>query len=250
MESLWAAEKENLLTKQDNTDSLKREFESMKKELRLLVTDTVGTPLKIGRPSKNKSNNVEKLCPNCSVPITYRQKAKAASVKALKCASCNSQLFSRFDELEGFIVEARTVVPVEAVCLKCAAQLRIPLDTFPGSSVITTCATCETQMRISRARDGIRIAPTPVSSPPKLKEPVEPTEEIILTVKEHLPLQPWPKDTHKALAAQLGLSKNLVYKSMSELIRRGFFKPQIDGKLYVAESTSGSDVSEGQTLFR
>lgn len=56
-------------------------------------------------------------------------------------------------------------------------------------------------------------------------------EETIQRVKSVLPAQPWPKGTHKKLREELGISQNSYGRSVSELIRRGDFKHQVDGVL-------------------
>lgn len=57
-------------------------------------------------------------------------------------------------------------------------------------------------------------------------------ENIVLRVKESLPMQPWPKGVHKVVAERMGCKPRTVSAAIQELIRRGVFKQQIDGELF------------------
>jgi DNA-binding Lrp family transcriptional regulator len=69
------------------------------------------------------------------------------------------------------------------------------------------------------------------------------TEEDIENVRNELPPQPWPKDTHKEVANKLGMSNSAVLRSTKELIKRGIFKEQVDGVLYDLVKTDGEDLT-------
>ncbi|MCX6120818.1 MAG: hypothetical protein NTX44_04305 [Ignavibacteriales bacterium] len=56
-------------------------------------------------------------------------------------------------------------------------------------------------------------------------------EQTIEKVKNLLPVQPWNKGVHIEVAEKLGIKKSLVQSAISELIKRGVFKHQIDGKI-------------------
>ena len=56
-------------------------------------------------------------------------------------------------------------------------------------------------------------------------------EQTIEKVKNLLPEQPWNKGVHIEVADKLEIKKSLVQSAISELIKRGVFKHQIDGKI-------------------
>jgi hypothetical protein len=47
--------------------------------------------------------------------------------------------------------------------------------------------------------------------------------------------QPWPKGQSRLVAIELGINPTALGSAVSELMRRGVFKPQVDGVLYVPE---------------
>ncbi len=55
---------------------------------------------------------------------------------------------------------------------------------------------------------------------------------IVERVRSALPAQPWPTGIHKAIANDLGLPHEVVSRYSTELIRRGDFVKQVDGKLF------------------
>jgi hypothetical protein len=56
-------------------------------------------------------------------------------------------------------------------------------------------------------------------------------EEILFTIKELLPAQPWPSGVHREISEKLDISANMASRYIRELINRGFFLDQADGKL-------------------
>jgi predicted transcriptional regulator len=58
------------------------------------------------------------------------------------------------------------------------------------------------------------------------------TEKDIENVKNALPLQPWPQDVHKEVAAELSMTNSAVRRAIDKLISRGVVKDQVDGKLF------------------
>ena len=56
-------------------------------------------------------------------------------------------------------------------------------------------------------------------------------EELISKVKQSLPSQPWPKNTHKTIAKELGISNGVASAAIQILISRNIFRPQINGKV-------------------
>jgi hypothetical protein len=68
---------------------------------------------------------------------------------------------------------------------------------------------------------------------PKKKVPYVPVEEdIIESVRMLLPPQPWPKGIDKEIKNQLNISNSKYHHAVDELIKRGYFKKQVNGQLY------------------
>ena len=59
----------------------------------------------------------------------------------------------------------------------------------------------------------------------------ESSDELLETVRRAMPPQPWPKGTSRRIANELGLAHTQVNRIISELMRRGTFGPQIDGRV-------------------
>ncbi|MCU1266851.1 MAG: hypothetical protein JWM21_3169 [Acidobacteria bacterium] len=238
LQMLWATDRAERESKHDDTGALKSDIESIRKELRLLVTDVVGTSIRLPRISKKpRKEEVEKPCPSCSQSVKFRQRTNPRSIKAVKCASCQTQLISRYNKDAGFQLEIRGAIPAEIKCPWCDVELRVHLDAFPGSSVRIKCDTCNETIRVVRTPDDdVRVT----SIPPPQPDETKPTQEILKLVQERMPPQPWPKDASKQVAEQIGVSNHMITKAIAELIRRGVFQPQIDGKLYVPLPLDGS----------
>lgn len=56
-------------------------------------------------------------------------------------------------------------------------------------------------------------------------------EEILKQIEEKLPQQPWKTGIHKEIASELEVSNKLVSTAIQQLIAKGVFKQQIDGKI-------------------
>jgi predicted RNA-binding Zn-ribbon protein involved in translation (DUF1610 family) len=219
--------------KKDSVVALHTELETWKDELRLLVGQAVGTSVSFPRKLKPTRHRVENPCPSCGHLVSYKQRPKAGSAKTVKCQSCGSHLLARVDADGTFRLENRTVVRETFVCPSCKAKIEVDLDTFPGSGVQTECYTCHATLRTTRTGAGIRITVLQ-----EVAQIGEPTEEIISLVQKSLPPQPWPKGTSQRVALELHLPHSTVQSTVQELIRRGVFRVQAEGKLY-APVTSG-----------
>lgn len=57
------------------------------------------------------------------------------------------------------------------------------------------------------------------------------SEEIIESVKNSLPAQPWPKGIHSKIIEELSITKKQYDRAVAELIKRKVFRQQIDGIL-------------------
>jgi predicted RNA-binding Zn-ribbon protein involved in translation (DUF1610 family) len=233
-ESLMNILETEFSTRGADTQLLRREIEYLRRELHFLHSRMIGAPLRLSDLSYAKKNTVETKCPVCSNPLVYRQKGKKTSIKALKCSSCGSNLVSRYDQSSGFTVELRHPISEKFLCPNCSKESSIEMDPVPGSIGTTTCSNCQRSIRIKRTIDGLQVRLIEIPVPKPYKEKVQVlNEDIIKLVKDSLPLQPWPKAIHKSVAQKLRLPNNIVSSAINELIRRGAFNPQINGKLYI-----------------
>jgi hypothetical protein len=64
-----------------------------------------------------------------------------------------------------------------------------------------------------------------IVSPPSVDE------GLVERVRLALPQQPWPKDTHKAVVAELGIKPHEYKRAVATLTKRGVVKQQVDGVL-------------------
>lgn len=70
--------------------------------------------------------------------------------------------------------------------------------------------------------------------------------ELIERVRSCLPEQPWPKDTHKAVIAQLGINGAQYKRAVDVLIESGVFKKQIHGVLFEpTEDLTSQEIKRG-----
>lgn len=217
-----------------NTLVFQREIDSLRKELRFVASRIGIISPTLLRPFRSSRNIVEAKCPVCDTLLSYKQKPKESSIKPLKCSSCGSKLVSLYDKTFGFHLEVRQAIREKLSCPSCGATVEIELDQVPGTSMNVDCSSCSAKLRVVRVSDGLRI--TKIGQPSvSAEQTIAPKldEQLIESVRVQLPKQPWPKGTHKMIADKLKLKQGLVYSAINELIRRGVFNPQINGKLYV-----------------
>ena len=216
--------------------------QELRHELRMVRNILVhkgGPTVVSSRPRRNKER-VVLSCPNCDLDISYRQRASPSVPKAVKCNSCGSRYSSSWSTETGFVLSPRVLLIEVVNCPSCTEECEVELDSFVGSASQTTCADCTTQFRVVRTKgDELKIGLLPVAGRPV--EPFTMTEAVISKVQALLPTQPWPTGTHSLIAAKLGLTKSQVSRVIAELVSRGIFKQQIDGKLYVPLSEADSN---------
>lgn len=83
-----------------------------------------------------------------------------------------------------------------------------------------------------------------VAAPQQVAAPID--DQLIEKVRSCLPEQPWPKDTHKAVIAELGINSSQYTRAVNVLIKRGVFKRQVDGVLFDgARNQLGPDGVQG-----
>jgi len=79
------------------------------------------------------------------------------------------------------------------------------------------------------------------AGPSHVDEGIEKLLDIVYGV---LPPQPWPTGIHKTVASKLRLEPRIVGRVLTELMRRGRCKLQIDGKLYEQIAADGAENGE------
>jgi predicted RNA-binding Zn-ribbon protein involved in translation (DUF1610 family) len=240
LETLWDAQVDSVHDGHYESDNLKVELDEIRKDLRSVVSAQGLTQVKIRRKIRTSKQDVQGKCPQCGIDVSYRQRPIARSWKALECQSCGTKFLSRYREEQGFVLERRMFAHEKTQCLSCSSILNVELDTCPGSSAIASCEGCKEVMRVSRNADGTINVKLSGHSQRVLskQQKVQFTDDVIQKVKEKLPQQPWPKGIHKSIAEDLNLHPTLVNRAINELIRRGIFKPQIDGRLFIPEPPS------------
>lgn len=206
------------------------EIDEIKRQLRSLSADISGVAFRVKpRPS---FQHVDAICPRCSSPVRYGQRAKENDRKAVQCKICEASLISTYREATGFVLAVRGESIETVTCPTCSTEQSIGLDEWPSASTTVPCISCEATLRVSRADNGesIRVAI------PSQQKPIEPlTPEIIEKVRAKLPPQPWPKGIHQLVATELDVRPTTVQKAIQHLIRTGAFMDQVNGVLCTTE---------------
>jgi predicted RNA-binding Zn-ribbon protein involved in translation (DUF1610 family) len=208
-------------------------LQSVKEDLRLALSQLSGTTFSAKTSRVPKKEKVALPCPACKALIAYRQKPSVTSFKTLECNECKTKLISRFRAGEGFAIEVRAPKSESVACPDCGATAEVLLNPTPGSSTTVQCKSCAKSLRVSRTPTGVTVKSIQAASDRPVSAAVGSIdEEFLNAVRTSMPPQPWPTGTGKEIAKKLGASPSEVSRATSELIRRGIFKPQIDGVVY------------------
>lgn len=205
-----------------------RQIKSLKKDISLFASQVGGMPIRRQKKYKQKNISIENKCPLCNKIFVYRQKP-VQGIFALKCPMCNGRLISIYEN-DDFILKPRLPKIEKIICQSCNIEMSLETDPLPGWYVETTCDNCGSTLRVYRNKEGV------FSKVVTKMLKVDLTEEIIELVRKALPAQPWPKGIHKVVGTELSIPNSLVRKAIAELIKRGMFKLQIDGELFIKES--------------
>lgn len=228
---------ESLAENQESAAELRAEINQLKYDIRRTAVELGTVPPKLIRSLSSKRKDIELPCPACGAQLKFRQKASATSVKAVPCPSCGSKLVSRYlPEGDRFFLERRIPAEVGIKCPRCQNDHKVMLDPLPTTSTAFACQ-CGATLKISRPATGeVRVkestAPAPIAA-------AELTEDLLKLVKNRMPAQPWPHGTAIAVGAELGLSKTTMSRAVQELIKRGDFMVQMEGKLFAPVATQG-----------
>jgi len=241
IEALLADARLQLLTR-DSADELAEEIREIRDDLRVVAMQTTGTPMRSKRRAKHQRIQVAQPCPSCGTEVSYEQRPKSNSVKALECEKCGTRLVSRHVDEGVFELAERKRVPENITCPWCGRPDVVEVDNFVGSSEVADCDDCGGQFLVARARDEVRAlrrGDNPVETPAVF-------EKVLERVRGALPSQPWPEGMHNAVAKELGIPAHVVYKAVGELIRRGVCQVQFDGELYVKQAAPRVTTGRGQ----
>jgi hypothetical protein len=232
IESLLPIQSEDTLAEYgQSTAALQSDFDDLKKEVRLLLSQVGGRPVRFSRKASMAREQVELPCPVCAESVEYMQKPKRNSYKAVDCKHCKTRLYSRYED-GNFTLRKREPVIENVLCPSCSERFSERLDPMVGTAKEVACPTCGVNLRIYRTIKGVGVKTISAKSPRR----VELDEELLKQVQELMPPQPWPKGASKEVAAKLSVPVNVVSRAVNELIRQGVFMVQIDGKLYVERS--------------
>ena len=226
LEDIVEDQNEGMKGNAKNTQTLRHEFESLRKDLRMALMGASGSTLPPKAERRAKKENVKLTCPKCAADMVYKQRS-SGGCKPIQCSACSAKFISISNE-GGFALEDRESKKELVKCPECTFENEILLDNSPGAFLKCKCSKCSNFFNISRN--------------PKSRELIiRNTKETILkqlnadtieSIRKELPAQPWPKGTHFAVAQKLGLPPKLVTRATDELIKKGVFVPQVDGVLY------------------
>jgi len=251
LEDITASQIDTQIYAQDSTETLSREMESMRRDIRSMASSLGLTPVRLTKSvvrGRKARVHVSNACPECGQQIEYRQKEDVRSVKKVKCKACDAELIATYNPDEKFILQKRILAQEQVACPACETPTTVELDTYPNSSLVVECTNCHAQLIIKRTYSGVT---TNIHKPSP--EPKQLTDEILELVKNNLPPQPWPEGTSRDVAEKLGLPRSTVSAAIAKLIRNGVFDVQYYGKLYVPKSqkskakVNDSQEGEGQT---
>jgi DNA-directed RNA polymerase subunit RPC12/RpoP len=199
---------------------------------------------------KKPKHSREARCPSCGAGMMYKQRPKANSFKTVNCGSCKSKFYSRYHpEKKEFILESRHNTHENVACPYCEKSNEFEVDNLPGISLIAPCAACGRRIRIARDPTlGIRAF---ILAKELGKQPLQaPTEEVLAAVEARLPAQPWESGVHQRIAAELKLTEATARAAVSELVRRGKFFHQFEGKLFTAVQNGSSAHNHSEITSR
>lgn len=209
------------------TDEISREIEKIHRDIRNISSAVGAVPVVRPRALGRRRVEVEQPCPSCGELLHYKQRERKNTTKVVTCTSCEAKAISRYAPDEGFHLEPVRLIEENVACPHCQGLCEVMLQNTTGSTDTIKCIHCGGEVRVSRAATEVRTKP--LEGVPKLDE------DLISSVEKKLPEQPWPRHIHKKIASELNVSNNIAQAAIQELIRRGKFKLQIEGKLYVPE---------------
>jgi len=211
----------------DDGAGLRNEVEGIKRDVRVLAAQVGGVPVRRAKPKSTKEQ-IQRGCPNCGGQVFYRQRPRPNSFKVVQCPHCDKNLYSRFGD-SGFVLMENEEETLEVQCPGCQEKLPALLRVAPGSSKAVQCPGCSRTFQVTRQSDGVNVSFGGLA-----RDGVggSISEGLLARVSGAMPAQPWPDGTAAAVAKKVGVSRGIMASAVNELIRRGVFKVQVDGRLY------------------
>lgn len=213
---------------QNNDEILAKEIDSIRSEIRLLATQVSGVAIKANAPAPQKIK-IESRCPQCEKALSYRQRSRLNSTKAINCPHCAAKLIS-LRQGDAFVLSERHAIQEKVECPNCHSILSFSLDPPVGSSADVGCKSCHCQLRATRRPTFLRLRFLDKASGKQSPNAIN--EEPLLRVKEAMGQQPWPTRRSHHVADRLNIPHSVVSQALQVLIARGDFLLQQNGKLY------------------
>jgi len=225
---------------QTEVQTLSKQISDLRKELNLTLNSVSGTFVRTSRtPVRVKKQDIKSTCPNCKNEIIYKQRPKETSFKFVDCKICNHKFFAKWTNENGFVLVEERNLRETYNCPTCSLPIEVELSNFPQKKVITTCTNCGAVSQLIRTVSKYNVHDlSNINDNNPERHGLEPEKKIVITeellekIRKELPTQPWPKGIHKTVAEILRLDTRTVSFHITELIKRGVFKPQIEGILY------------------
>jgi uncharacterized membrane protein (DUF485 family) len=214
--------------------SMREEIKVLNQKLDLAINSITGIstrPKVLKNKEPLRKEEVASKCPECETEIFFEQKPSPTSLKKMKCENCSTVLVSKWSINEGFLLLRDEPILEDVKCPECDAVCSVALRLSFASYVLATCIQCTSELKVTR-----RAGTIDVKTINDKMEEGDLEETFIQSVKTILPPQPWPTGTSKLTAEKLGVLDSKVRKAVKILIKRGDFKYQFDGKLYVMDS--------------
>lgn len=222
---------------------LSKQIHELKRDLNLTLNSVSGTFVRTPRVnSKGKKQDVVNQCPSCKTELLYKQRGKVSSYKFVECKQCKTKSLAQWNEKDGFKLSVETFFDEAYNCPHCGSRINTKLSNFPHTKSINECLNCHEISQLIRSAEKFNIhqlskSGKDISSDSHFSEVKSDfklliDEDILEKIKNELPPQPWTKGIHKVVSEKLELPLNITKNHINELIRRGTFKPQIDGVLY------------------
>jgi hypothetical protein len=211
---------------------LQGEIRSIRSEIRMLATQVSGCHLKTLSPKRAK-RTLKRIALDAEKRLRILR-TKANSVKAFACAECGCSLYSRQSD-GAFLLSERKPTEKKLACPDCGFEGTLALDPVHGGTADFECAKCHSLYRAVRRAKDVNLRPVKKSND-LLRWP-EISEELLGRIRVAMGPQPWPSGRARDVAAQLGIARAITHRAVEQLIARGDFRLQLNGRIYEPTGT-------------
>jgi len=129
-----------------------------------------------------------------------------------------------------FSLKERKPLDEKIACPNCGLEASLALDPVPGSVVNFSCVGCRREYRAVRRAKDINLKQADKGNAAIRSEEV--SEELLIRIRNSMGPQPWPRGRSRVVASQLDISHAILERAIQQLISRGDFRLQLNGKLY------------------